>query len=890
MGHTGSDILTNELLEHGEWLRLLAHRLVQHDDDVDDAVQETWLAALRSPPRHKGRLQSWLGSLMRNGLRQEHRSSRRRRRREEEIFEERSGRSAADTVETSEIGKRVARILVEIEEPHGSTLRQLYFDGLSTRRIADLEGVSEVTIRSRHRRALERLRERLDSSFGGRRRDWSLALLPIALGSMRSSRHAITMGIMTTLSSKLAAVLIAAAVLIVTLVGLIGFGGSDGFGSLGEGNIGADPDRQEARRETGNTTGNSAKSPDAPVIDASEAHRSSTATTEESGSVETMAPATAKLTAPDAAPHLLWGRLEGLDPGVPWNSTLRLQALWSGKAPKAGAGEILIEIPVDGRFSVDWSRFAVLEPPPDLLELLAADPFYVASNHRFDPHRKGRREDRPVIFRVESAAALTGIVVDESGTPIPGAGVAAYGVREGRPRDHAEGRTVSDEAGRFRLKAGQAGTAVVIAALSEDAADERGAGAYLLPSRAEVDLVPGRLLQMEPLVLREGKAISGQVLWGDRRPAAGLGIKIDVAAEDGLSTFFTDDFDLFQDDAGAIGRRDMRATSDENGHFRFAGLTARPYRLMIECITEDLIAVTTRSELIVAAPAEDLEVILEGSRLDLTVTGDGATLSRAQVTVKEGGHLWSTTSREGRLAVLIEPGRIYEIRAQARGFAEKTIVFDPKKRSTPFTETIDLEPEIERRLIVELRDPEGQPLTRARIAMMHREGEPGAFDWKERRNEDGNYVIEGLKPGKLRLAFDPPRNSRRPDDRYWLRTEARVLIPQSGDLRERVTLKRGGRFRLRLRDRAGVTLGGFCKLRGPGGSRPRLRFFVGGEGGWTEGGPDQILDVGFNQPSSALPSGSWTFEIGSEGHRSVTRHITLKAGETVEFDLVLDKS
>ena len=46
-----SDPLPPEaLLAHAAWLRRLAEVLTRGDADAEDLVQETWLAALRSPP------------------------------------------------------------------------------------------------------------------------------------------------------------------------------------------------------------------------------------------------------------------------------------------------------------------------------------------------------------------------------------------------------------------------------------------------------------------------------------------------------------------------------------------------------------------------------------------------------------------------------------------------------------------------------------------------------------------------------------------------------------------------------------------------------------------------------------------------------------------------
>src|SRR5262245_5348384 len=70
-----------DLLAHGRFLRALARSLVLDPQRADDLVQETWAAALESPPRHGAALGSWLARILRNlsitaGLREGERAAR----------------------------------------------------------------------------------------------------------------------------------------------------------------------------------------------------------------------------------------------------------------------------------------------------------------------------------------------------------------------------------------------------------------------------------------------------------------------------------------------------------------------------------------------------------------------------------------------------------------------------------------------------------------------------------------------------------------------------------------------------------------------------------------------------------------------------------------------
>src|SRR4051812_35399386 len=68
------------LLVHAEWLRRLATRLAG-GDDAEDAVQDTWVAAMQSPPAGDAdSVRPWLGQVLHNFLRRRWRQGGTRRR------------------------------------------------------------------------------------------------------------------------------------------------------------------------------------------------------------------------------------------------------------------------------------------------------------------------------------------------------------------------------------------------------------------------------------------------------------------------------------------------------------------------------------------------------------------------------------------------------------------------------------------------------------------------------------------------------------------------------------------------------------------------------------------------------------------------------------------
>ena len=64
-----SQISRETLLRHAGWTRRLARQLVRDEDEADDAVQDAWAIALRSPPRHRANLRGWLAHMLRSAVR-----------------------------------------------------------------------------------------------------------------------------------------------------------------------------------------------------------------------------------------------------------------------------------------------------------------------------------------------------------------------------------------------------------------------------------------------------------------------------------------------------------------------------------------------------------------------------------------------------------------------------------------------------------------------------------------------------------------------------------------------------------------------------------------------------------------------------------------------------
>ncbi|MDH3591035.1 MAG: sigma-70 family RNA polymerase sigma factor, partial [Planctomycetota bacterium] len=166
------------LLEHAGFVRALARRLLADPHAADDVVQETWLAALRKPPRDKTRLRAWLGTVARRLALKRRRSGGRRPRRERRAARTEALPSTAAVVAQLEVQRNVVAAVMTLEEPYRSTIVHRFLHDRSPREIAEASGVPLKTVESRITRALKQLRARLDDDHG--RSAWTVALLPLA--------------------------------------------------------------------------------------------------------------------------------------------------------------------------------------------------------------------------------------------------------------------------------------------------------------------------------------------------------------------------------------------------------------------------------------------------------------------------------------------------------------------------------------------------------------------------------------------------------------------------------------------------------------------------------------------------------------------------------------
>ncbi|MEZ6009273.1 MAG: sigma-70 family RNA polymerase sigma factor [Planctomycetota bacterium] len=172
-----------QALGHEPFLRNLARSLVRGDDQVDDLVQEAYVATLEGSPPPQGNLRGWLVGVMRRRA-----VGTWRRRGVEARHETRVARptevpSVADVHAREEMRRAVVSSLLRVAEPSRTTLLLRYYEGLPPREIAARLGVPVETVRTRTKRGLAAMRTDLDTRHGGRSA-WSAPLMAsLGMGS-----------------------------------------------------------------------------------------------------------------------------------------------------------------------------------------------------------------------------------------------------------------------------------------------------------------------------------------------------------------------------------------------------------------------------------------------------------------------------------------------------------------------------------------------------------------------------------------------------------------------------------------------------------------------------------------------------------------------------------
>lgn len=630
--------IEHELLAHTEWMRALARGLVRDAHAADDLVQEACVVALERPPRSLPHPRAWLATVLRSLARQRERAESRRAERERRARAERGeARDEEAVLERARAHRALVDAVLALDDPFRTALLLRYFEGLGPRAIAERLDVPLDTVRSRLRRALARLREKLERESGGERATWLGALAPL-LADARPAAPGTALAALA-ISTKVAVA--AGAVVALALAAatwLVWPGGpAPPSAPLGPVAVPAAPPRDArveaepavgARAEAGERA--PAAAPDAPT------------------------PAAA---AEDARTATVRGVVL-LAGGAPAGA-VALAFVPSSGAPQPFASD------ADGHFEAVVARAAgaVHDDDERLATLLAGDVV--------------PELERELVVVVALARVVAGRVVDPAGRPLAGARVAWRVPRDvqreiGRVLDasrEVEHRARAADDGSFALGAVPAlPDARLVTTHPGYADDERAVGGV---DEARV------LVVLAPLVAVEGE-VAGVVVDADGRPVAGARVAAGatIVRTDALGHFVLDASALDGVDelvAAHPGARPGVATRDGAAWPPFVRLQLGPPALALAGRVVDGrgapragVRVWLADPTVLGVEGESpavLESVLAGARAKAAVEEAGESLAATPNALWS----WSTTDADGAFRLEGLLARDYVVRALDEG-------------------------------------------------------------------------------------------------------------------------------------------------------------------------------------------------------------------------------
>jgi RNA polymerase sigma factor (sigma-70 family) len=460
------------LLEHAGWLRRLAWQLVRQGDVAEDVVQETWVAAVQSPPDPARPPRPWLAEVLRNVVRMHQRGEIRRQQRERTAAvasAEPIGAEAA--VDRAQMQRLIAELVLGLDEPYRSTLILRFFDERSSGEIAQLHGVPAATVRWRLAEALRRLRQNLDERHRGDRSAWMVVLLPLGQPVDPSRLPFTSVAWVMTTKTKIKLAALGALALVSIGWGLFWRAPvTEGRGAAQQ-RVAATSPRVPALRSLDLDRGGAAA-----LADAAEFQLSGTVTDSGAGPISG-----ARITAIQAAP------------------------------PEAAPGELRFF-----KAATDDKGDYVLRLRPGVYSLAADADGYPRKSQFLT-----LQTDMVANFRLEPGAQVLGqVVMDSTGKPVAGARVRAVPVeRNGYRRPGVE----SDAAGFFTLPSVAAGQWRI---------EARNGG--LVGSTAAVRVIPGFAINGLEVRVARGFSMAGRVVGVNGKGRADILVSAELTASDRL--------------------------------------------------------------------------------------------------------------------------------------------------------------------------------------------------------------------------------------------------------------------------------------------------------------------------------------------------------------------
>ena len=855
--HADQPVRIDDVLEHREWLRGVACALLGGDHDADDIVQEALLTALMKPPRSRGRVRAWLRRVARNLVYQRWRREKTFQRISEALAVEAVGGDHAEAVARSELAARVERSIDELPEIYRRVIRMRFYEGLDCAAIAERDGDVPATVRSRLRRALAALRERLRDETGLSDAELSHALVWFAFPSGVATPTQPRAGGRSRRGGAIAAAAVALLVVgwgVVASTGAISLGGTQSAASeAGEATASVDP---RARRRV-----DVRPDPEPRAVRSVTPNSSSASEPSEGAPGRTMVVSGEM---PEVA-------FEGADSSVPW--TLSIRALDASEDPQEATVTALEVSP--GEFSErivlahavqDVSELWIEASHPDVLPLICNEPV---------PHGASGLVTLSAIPRVVAASIVVGQIVDPAGEPVEGAHIAIVPASENVTDPQPPESGLSDAEGRFRLRAHPGDDQVVLAWRD----DSLVAARRIRPRAAGPSEEPPLRLVLESRLF-----VAGHI----RAPA---GFPVDALS---IAWYAQPHGETVRADGAGfwiVGETATRSVArlrpDRDGTFRLPLFGTPGGRLAVEgaLTAPDVIP----ERVFEARPTSmGLEIEVAAVPLDVRVTDGSSAVAGASCGIHPAtGSCFFETDERGAARVWVRAGATYRVSAEgdrkARG--ETAVVVPGDGRLDTAVLTLS-DPEPTRSWRVEVVGGlRGQPQSLG-VALFDPDSTlPFPRRTLEAVWQEGRYVVEGIPPGHWRASLR--LGSRWRDGRSaYCDALCDIDAGEADPASSSVVFEPGGRLLVAARDEQGEFVRTACDVFGPTGERVTVRF-VGGHRELGRGARSRLGDCGLSQIDRALPPGTYTLRIDHPGYERATESVDVVAGEvrTVILDL-----
>ncbi len=160
--HDNNDSSPEALLVHAAFLKRIVRFMVSDGNDVDDVIQEVWVAALRRPPTNAQAARSWLWRVASNVVKLRIRTESRERRRARKVAASAVAPSIDEIREREEIRRSLLESLLTLRPAHREVLLLRFFEELSWKEVAARLDVPLETARTRAKRARVALRAEVE--------------------------------------------------------------------------------------------------------------------------------------------------------------------------------------------------------------------------------------------------------------------------------------------------------------------------------------------------------------------------------------------------------------------------------------------------------------------------------------------------------------------------------------------------------------------------------------------------------------------------------------------------------------------------------------------------------------------------------------------------------